>query len=43
MLHPIFSLLIRRPELALDHVAGYAALVLVLLLVIMALMGAKPA
>ncbi|MES2425303.1 MAG: hypothetical protein V4562_12790 [Pseudomonadota bacterium] len=27
MLHPIFSLLIRRPELALDHVAGYAALV----------------
>ena len=27
MLHPIFSLLIQRPELALDHVAGYAALV----------------
>lgn len=27
MLHPIFSVLIRRPELVLDHVAGYAALV----------------
>lgn len=26
MLHPIFSLLIRRPELVIDHVAGYAAL-----------------
>jgi hypothetical protein len=27
MLHPIFSVLIRRPELVIDHVAGYAALV----------------
>lgn len=27
MLHPLFSLLIQRPELALDHAAGYAALV----------------
>jgi predicted lipid-binding transport protein (Tim44 family) len=27
MLHPIFSLLINRPELVVEHVAGYAALV----------------
>ncbi|MDB5875394.1 MAG: hypothetical protein JWQ07_4836 [Ramlibacter sp.] len=27
MLHPIFSILIHRPELVIDHVAGYAALV----------------
>lgn len=27
MLHPLFSLLIQRPELVVDHVAGYAALV----------------
>ena len=27
MLHPIFSLLIRRPDLVADHVAGYSALV----------------
>lgn len=27
MLHPIFSVLITRPELVMDHVAGYAALV----------------
>lgn len=27
MLHPLFSLLINRPELVVDHVAGYAALV----------------
>jgi len=27
MIHPIFSVLIRRPELVMDHVAGYAALV----------------
>lgn len=27
MLHPIFSVLVRRPELVFDHVAGYAALV----------------
>jgi len=27
MLHPIFSVLINRPELVMDHVAGYAALV----------------
>lgn len=27
MIHPIFSVLIRRPELVIDHVAGYAALV----------------
>lgn len=26
MIHPIFSVLIRRPELVMDHVAGYAAL-----------------
>lgn len=26
MLHPIFSVLISRPELVVDHVAGYAAL-----------------
>lgn len=26
MLHPIFSVLINRPELVVDHVAGYAAL-----------------
>lgn len=26
MLHPIFSVLITRPELVMDHVAGYAAL-----------------
>lgn len=26
MLHPIFTLLLRRPELLLDHAAGYAAL-----------------
>lgn len=26
MIHPIFSVLISRPELVLDHVAGYAAL-----------------
>jgi hypothetical protein len=26
MVHPIFSVLIRRPELLVDHVAGYAAL-----------------
>ncbi|HUR89546.1 MAG TPA: hypothetical protein VMZ74_10705 [Ramlibacter sp.] len=26
MLHPIFSVLITRPELVVDHVAGYAAL-----------------
>lgn len=26
MIHPIFSVLIRRPELVVDHVAGYAAL-----------------
>lgn len=26
MVHPIFSVLITRPELVLDHVAGYAAL-----------------
>lgn len=26
MLHPIFSILISRPELVVDHVAGYAAL-----------------
>lgn len=25
--HPIFSVLITRPELVMDHVAGYAALV----------------
>lgn len=27
MFHPIFSVLFRRPELVMDHVAGYAALV----------------
>lgn len=27
MLHPIFSVLVNKPELAIDHVAGYAALV----------------
>ena len=27
MAHPIFSVLIARPELVMDHVAGYAALV----------------
>jgi hypothetical protein len=26
MVHPIFSVLISRPELVMDHVAGYAAL-----------------
>lgn len=26
MVHPIFSVLITRPELVMDHVAGYAAL-----------------
>ncbi len=27
IVHPIFSVLITRPELVMDHVAGYAALV----------------
>ena len=27
MVHPIFTVLISRPELVVDHVAGYAALV----------------
>jgi uncharacterized integral membrane protein len=27
MVHPVFSVLITRPELVMDHVAGYAALV----------------
>src|SRR5829696_7481375 len=27
MVHPIFSVLITKPELVMDHVAGYAALV----------------
>lgn len=27
IVHPIFSVLISRPELVMDHVAGYAALV----------------
>jgi len=27
MVHPIFAVLIKRPELVIDHVAGYAALV----------------
>jgi hypothetical protein len=27
MVHPIFSVLISRPELVMEHVAGYAALV----------------
>ncbi|RYX90867.1 MAG: hypothetical protein EOO28_27770 [Comamonadaceae bacterium] len=26
MLHPLFSTLVRRPDLMVDHVAGYAAL-----------------
>jgi len=26
MVHPVFSVLINRPELIVDHVAGYAAL-----------------
>lgn len=26
MIHPVFSVLISRPELLVDHVAGYAAL-----------------
>lgn len=26
MVHPIFSVLIHRPELVMDHLAGYAAL-----------------
>ena len=26
MIHPIFSVLITRPELVIDHVSGYAAL-----------------
>lgn len=26
MVHPIFSVLIKKPELLLDHVSGYAAL-----------------
>ena len=26
MIHPIFSVLINRPELVVDHVSGYAAL-----------------
>lgn len=26
MLHPLFSILVRRPDLLLDHVSGYAAL-----------------
>lgn len=26
MLHPLFSLLVKRPDLLLDHVSGYAAL-----------------
>lgn len=26
MLHPLYALLVRRPELVLDHIAGYAAL-----------------
>jgi uncharacterized membrane protein YqjE len=26
-MHPIFSILVARPELVMDHVAGYAALV----------------
>jgi len=27
MLHPIFSVLVHKPELVIDHMAGYAALV----------------
>jgi len=27
MVHPLFSILINRPELVVDHAAGYAALV----------------
>jgi uncharacterized membrane protein len=27
LVHPIFSVLVSRPELVLDHMAGYAALV----------------
>lgn len=27
LVHPIFSVLVSKPELVLDHVAGYAALV----------------
>lgn len=27
MLHPIFSILVRRPDLLVDHVSGYAALI----------------
>jgi hypothetical protein len=27
MVHPIFTVLVTRPELVMDHVAGYAALV----------------
>jgi hypothetical protein len=27
LVHPIFSVLVSRPELVMDHVAGYAALV----------------
>ena len=27
MLHPLFTLLIRKPELVLEHLAGYGALV----------------
>src|SRR3954470_18198217 len=27
LVHPIFSVLVSRPELVIDHVAGYAALV----------------
>jgi hypothetical protein len=26
LVHPIFSVLVRRPELVMEHVAGYAAL-----------------
>jgi uncharacterized membrane protein YbhN (UPF0104 family) len=26
MVHPVFSVLIHRPELVVDHIAGYAAL-----------------
>lgn len=27
MVHPVFSVLISRPDLVMDHAAGYAALV----------------
>ncbi|MEP6792105.1 MAG: hypothetical protein ABI907_12095, partial [Ramlibacter sp.] len=27
MIHPIFSVLVSRPDLVVDHVAGYASLV----------------